>query len=228
MTSAIDLELEEGWQRPSGIFVIAEVRGAAGDAIRAIQERFDPKLARALPPHITIVGSSGLGPIAPSTSVEELVAALGPVCADSLPMELELDPPHRFMQTNIVVMPLAPHGQLRELHDRIGRSGLSFSQARFTFTPHVTLSFYRTLEKESLRELMSLRIDEPVRVDLLRCSLTSEPLPPRTLLELPLMGNAAEGHGTRNDAEAAGSVRPDVSDSALDRDEVTIHLKNAE
>lgn len=190
MTSAIDLEFEEGWRRPAGIFVIAEIRGAAGETIHAIQKRFDPKLARALPPHITIAGSSGLGPIAPSTGAEELAAALGPVCADTVPMDLELEPPHRFMQTNIVVMPLAPHGQLRELHDRIGRSGLSFSPARFTFTPHITLSFYRTLEKESLRELMSLRIEEPVRIDVLRCSLTSEPLPPQTLLELPLAGKA--------------------------------------
>ncbi len=191
MTSAIDLELEEGWQRPSGIFVIAEVRGAAGDAIRAIQQRYDPKLARALPPHITIAGSSGLGPIAPATSVEELSAALGKVCTETPPMELELEPPLRFMQTNIVVMPLAQHGQLRELHDRIGRSGLSFAAPRFTFTPHVTLSFYRTLEKESLRELMSLRIHESVRVDVLRCSLTNEPHPPQTLLELPLTGKLA-------------------------------------
>lgn len=188
MSSAIDLELEEGWQRPAGIFVIAEVRGAVGEAIRSIQQRFDPKLARALPPHITLVGSSGLGPIAAATTVEELTSALGPVCADTPTMELQLEPPHRFMQTDIVVMPLAPHGQLRELHERIGRSGLSFGSVRFTFTPHVTLSFYRTLDRESVSELMSLRIDEPVRVDMIRCSLTSEPFPPRTLLELPLGG----------------------------------------
>jgi hypothetical protein len=47
----------------SGIFVIAELDGAICERVHAIQERFDPKLAAESPPHVTIIGSSGAGPI---------------------------------------------------------------------------------------------------------------------------------------------------------------------
>ena len=39
--------------------------------IAEIQARFDPKLARMMAPHITIIGSSGAGPIAPATPSDE-------------------------------------------------------------------------------------------------------------------------------------------------------------
>lgn len=191
MASAIDLELTEGWQRPSGIFVIAELGGEVGERIREIQERFDPKLAKALPPHITIVGSSGLGPIAPDTSTDELRSALSQICQETEAMELPLGRPHRFMQTDIVVLSLDPHGPLRDLHERIGRSGLTFARARFAFTPHVTLSFYRTLDAATVRELMAVRMNERVRIDAIRCSLSNEPLPPRTLIDFELAGSGA-------------------------------------
>jgi 2'-5' RNA ligase len=193
MASAIDLELTEGWQRPSGIFVIAEVGGEVGERIRDIQERFDPKLAKTLPPHITIVGSSGLGPIAPDTGPDALRSALSHICLETDPMELSLGTPHRFMQTDIVVLPLDPHGPLRELHERIGKSGLTFARAKFAFTPHVTLSFYRTLDSATLRSLMAVRVRDRIRIDAIRCSLSNEPLPPRTLVDMDLIGSSALG-----------------------------------
>ena len=125
----------------NGIFVLSEIGGPLGERIRDVQRRFDPKLARETPPHVTLVGSSGVGPIVPSTPVERIRDALKPI-ADTTPvLELPFERPHRFMQTNIVVLPLDPHGPLRRLHDRIARSGLPFARAKFTFTPHATLSF---------------------------------------------------------------------------------------
>lgn len=181
-------EADVNWRRPPGIFVLAEVGGEAGRRIREIQLRHDPRLAAALPPHVTLAGSSGLGPIAAATGMEELRRALEPIAASTPPLTLALEPPHRFLQTDIVVLPLDPNGPIRELHERIGSSGLSFGPVRFTFTPHVTLTFFRTLTREAIRELMAIRIDEPVVIDHLRCSLTDEPLPPRNLLELALRG----------------------------------------
>jgi hypothetical protein len=115
---------------------------------------------------------------------------LAPICQETEAMELPLGRPHRFMQTDIVVLPLDPHGPLRELHERIGRSGLHFARARFAFTPHVTLSFYRTLDSATLRELMAVRVNERIRVDAIRCSLSNEPMPPRTLIDFELAGSS--------------------------------------
>jgi 2'-5' RNA ligase len=147
-----------------GIFVLSELAGALGTRIREIQQRYDPKLARETPPHVTLAGSSGIGPIVPSTPAERIREALGPIAESTPRLELPVQPPHRFMSTNIVVLPLDPHGPLRRLHDRIARSGLTFARAKFTFTPHATLSFYPTLAPERFRELLAMRFDEPASV----------------------------------------------------------------
>jgi L-2,4-diaminobutyrate decarboxylase len=187
----LDAEIDDSWRRPPGIFVIAEVEGALGERIHEIQQHVDPKLARSLPPHITLVGSSGIGPYAAEYSPVDLRTHLTPICASTPPLVLPFDPPQRFPQTEIIVLPLRPHGPLRVLHDRLATCGLRSSRARHAFTPHVTLSFFRTLTREVERELLGLRLDEPLVIGHLRCSLTNEPLPPRTLLELPLTGHDA-------------------------------------
>ncbi len=186
VSSSIDSELSEKWRRGPGIFAVIDVRGALGERIHAIQQNYDPKLANYLPPHLTLVGSSGVGPIEASTPWERLRDVLTPLLESTQPMALHFDEPLRFMQTDIVVLPLDPHGPLRELHERIARSGLAFQPARFSFTPHVTLSYFRTLTPQQRRELLAVRIEEPLIVDHLRLSLTDEPLPPRALFELPI------------------------------------------
>lgn len=188
MSSSIDAELSDRWRRGPGIFVVIDARGEAGRQIHSIQLAYDPKLANYLPPHLTLAGSSGIGPIDPRTPPEQLREAMSEIAATTPPMELTFQPPIRFMQTDIVVLPVDHHGPLRELHDRIATSGLSFQPARHAFTPHVTLSFFRTLTPQQRRELLAVRIEEPLVVDHLRCSLTDEPLPPRGLFELPLIG----------------------------------------
>jgi hypothetical protein len=92
------------------------------------------------------------------------------------------------MSTNIVVLPLDPHGPLRRLHDRIARSGLTFARAKFTFTPHATLSFYPTLAPERFRELLAMRFDEPAIIDRLTVYYTRDPQPAVKMVELPLVG----------------------------------------
>lgn len=184
--TAIDPELADHWRKPPGIFVIAVLDGAVGHQVHEVQRRFDPKLANALPPHVTIVGSSGIGPISADYSAAELRERLAPICEAIAPIDVVLQAPHRFMQTKIVVLPIDPHGPLRVLHEAIATCGLRHSRARFTFSPHVTLSFHRTLTPDTLKDLLAVRIDEPVRISSIRCSLTNEPMPPRTLLELTL------------------------------------------
>jgi hypothetical protein len=95
------------------------------------------------------------------------------------------------MQSQIVVLPLDPHGPLRILHDRIATSGLSFQSARFTFSPHCTLSLYPTLTRESERELLAIRINVPAVIDRLIVYHTMDPQPSKKLLELPLLGKSA-------------------------------------
>jgi 2'-5' RNA ligase len=169
-----------------GIFVLAELTGALRDRIREIHEQFDPKLGRLTPPHLTITGSSGAGMIDARTSVATLTDALTPIAAATEPLTLALGAPHRFPGTEIISLPLDPHGPLRTLHERIAASGLSFRPSRFAFSPHVTLSYYPTLTRARERELLALRVEEPLVIERLQLYLTRDPQPARRLLELRL------------------------------------------
>jgi 2'-5' RNA ligase len=175
----------------SGIFVLGEIRGELGDRLAELTARYDPKLARSKPPHLTLAGSSGLGPLPSDLPVSEIATKLDPITAATGPIQLRFADPQRFMQTNIVILPLDPHGPLRVLHDRLGTSGLPFGRARYTFTPHVTLSLYATLSQDAVRELLAVRISEPYLLEALQIYFTRDPQPARKLLELPLGRRAA-------------------------------------
>lgn len=172
----------------NGLFIIAEIGGAAGTIISEINRKYDPRLARYKAPHVTLAGSSGVGPIPPSVTIDELKEKLSPITTTTAVLTLDLGSPHRFMQSDIIVLPLSPHGPLRVLHDRIATSGLPFQRARFTFSPHCTLSLYPTLTKETERELMAIRVRAPVVIDRITVYQTLDPQPSKKLLELPLLG----------------------------------------
>jgi 2'-5' RNA ligase len=172
----------------SGIVILAELHGELRARILEVQRRYDPKLAAGVPPHVTITGSSGMGPIPPATPTAQLRVALEPIAKDTAPMTLHFGRPHRFMQTDIVVLPLDPNGPIRALHERIRASGLPYEQPRFTFTPHVTLTFFRQLEAKAVRTLLAMRFDDPVVIDRISAHKTVNIVNTRKLLELELTG----------------------------------------
>ncbi len=174
----------------NGIFILAELTGEVAEKIRRINEQYDPRLAKYKPPHITLTGSSGAGPIPPFVTPEEMREKLELVTSTIAPMAVNFAPPQRFMQTDIIVLPLDPHGALRALHDGIITSGLPFARARYTFSPHCTLSLYQTLDANSRRELLKVRIPEPFVISAIQLYHTRDPQPSRKLLELPLTGES--------------------------------------
>ncbi len=169
-----------------GIVILAELSGPAAERVHEIQQRYDPRMANELPPHITLAGSSGMGPIDVETPVQELRGKLEPIARETQPLIVHFEPPHRFMQTNLVVLPLDPHGPVRHLHERIRGAGLRYEPARFTFTPHCTLNFYRELPAQELRELLAVRVREPVTIDRIDCYRTVDLTRTEKLLELTL------------------------------------------
>ncbi|HEX4683660.1 MAG TPA: 2'-5' RNA ligase family protein [Gemmatimonadaceae bacterium] len=165
---------------------MSELRGEIARQVYDLQRRFDPRMAAELPPHITITGSSGMGPITPATSDEDLRAALDPIAVSTAPMVVQLEPPMRFMQSTVVVMAIDPNGPIRALHEKIKLSGLSYEQPRFTFTPHLTLSFYPELSRERLRELLRFRITEPLLLDSIQAYRAIDLTRTTRVVDLPL------------------------------------------
>jgi 2'-5' RNA ligase len=172
----------------SGIIILSELRSPLRERILEIQRKWDPKLARAANPHLTITGSSGMGPIATDTTVEALRAALEPIARATPPMTLKFLKPMKFMQKDIVVLPLDPNGPIRALHEKIKLSGLRGEQERFTFTPHVTLSFFRELTPAAIEQLLAVRIDDPVVIDHFSVHRTVSITDSKQLLDFPLGG----------------------------------------
>jgi 2'-5' RNA ligase len=177
--------------KPS-IVVIAELTGTIADRIHAVQEQFDPRMAAELPPHITLIGSSGMGPISVRTPPDALRDALLPAAQTIAPMTLTFDAPLRFMQSNVVVLPTDPNSPVRALHealaDGIRRAGIITERARFTFTPHCTLSFYRELPQSELRELLSLRFTDAAEVGAVQAYRATAPVGTEQIFTLRLLG----------------------------------------
>lgn len=176
----------------NGIFITIELEGDLGVRVHALQEEFDPKMARYLPPHVTILGSSGAGPILADVPVAELKAKILPVAASTVPITLRFGPPERFVQREIVSLPLDPHGPLRALHEKLKNCGLPYAPSRYPFTPHCTLNLYPTLTPESLRKMLAIRVTDPFTVHTLRVYHTNEPQKPTLLFDAPLGGEAAK------------------------------------
>jgi 2'-5' RNA ligase len=172
----------------SGVFVVTEFGGAARERVLEVQRWADPRLAAGTPPHVTIAGSSGAGPMPEDTPAELIRRLVEPIAADTAPITVALERPHRFMQTDIIVLPIDSHGPLRTLHERIAGSGLTFERPRFPFSPHVTLTYYPRLTPAMERRLMAVRVDDPVEITRVQFYLTLEPQPPRLLVDLALGG----------------------------------------
>src|ERR1041385_5502650 len=103
----------------SGIVVMAELSGPLAARLREIQQLYDPRMAAELPPHITLSGSSGMGPMPPTTKLDDLHVKLSEVAKATKPFVVKFQPPMRFMQSNVVVLPIDPNGEIRALHERI-------------------------------------------------------------------------------------------------------------
>jgi 2'-5' RNA ligase len=175
-----------------GIVVIAELSGETAERILEVQQRYDPRMAAELPPHLTLIGSSGMGPISVRTSPEALREALLPATESTPPMTLRFNPPMRFMQSDVVVLPLDPNGAVRALYEamaeRIRAAHIVAERARFTFTPHCTLSFYPELAPQALRELLAMRFEESILIDAIQVYRATGPVGTQELFELPLTG----------------------------------------
>lgn len=174
-----------------GIFITSELEGDLAQRIHALQLRFDPKMANHLPPHITLIGSSGAGPAPPDTPVAVLKERIEPVAAATAPIVLRFGPPERFVQREIVSMRLDPHGPLRALHERLKTCGLSFAPSRYPFTPHCTLNMYPTLTPANLKAMLAVRETEPFTLRTLCVYHTKEPQKPRLLFRVALTGVAS-------------------------------------
>lgn len=172
----------------NGIFITVELEGALASRVKAIQEAHDPRLAREFPPHVTLIGSSGAGPIDPATPHDALRRAIHGVTDATAPIEVRFEPALRFIGRDIVVLPIDPNGPIRGLHEALKTSGIRYAPARWPFTPHCTLNYYATLTPERLKSLVAVREPAPWTMHTLRVYHTRDGEGARQLFDAPLRG----------------------------------------
>jgi 2'-5' RNA ligase len=171
-----------------GIYIVADLVGAESERIAELTRSLDPRLAALGRPHVTFAGSSGVGVLPTGTPIEDLDRALAPVAAATAPLDFVFGAPERFPTTNIIHLPLPVHGPVRHLYDRIAMSGLPFAPAKFAFTPHCTVHFFRTMARETWDAARRFRVRGAIRVERIQCYDTRDPQPAVLVAEYTLTG----------------------------------------
>lgn len=171
-----------------GIFIVADLLGAEAERIQALIREIDPKFANTFRPHVTLAGSSGVGPLALGTPTQQIIDALETVADTVAPLDFIFGAPERFPVTNIIMLPLPVHGPVRWLHDRIAMCGLPFAAPKFAFTPHCTVHFFRTMSDATWQRAKRFRVRAPIHVDRIQAYATREPQAATLICETVLRG----------------------------------------
>ena len=138
----------------SGIFILAPINGPVGERIAQVQAEYDPQLARLGPPHVTLAGSSGMGPIAPAPRWTSCATLSAPIAEQTAPIELQFGRRRGSCRRRSSCSRSIRTVRCARCTSAIKTSGLRAAAPRFYFTPHVTLSLYREQPREAMRALL--------------------------------------------------------------------------
>ena len=127
-----------------------------GERIAAVQAEYDPRLARLGPPHVTLAGSSGMGPDRAATPRRTSSRAPRPDRrahgADRAPLRARRRGSCRRRSSCSRSIRTARCARCTSASRRAASARRA---PRFFFTPHVTLSLYREQPREAMRALLA-------------------------------------------------------------------------
>ena len=135
--------------------VVLEMPPEVWEPVIKLRGAFDQDKAR-FPVEITLVGSSGVGPISSGQSSEEVIAAVQHAFKYVGPVRFRFSEITHFPSTCIYY--LAPED--RTVFDRLHRlllgSGLRYEECPFPYTPHCTICDMTGRTKEEIRQIQTL------------------------------------------------------------------------
>ena len=92
-----------------------------------------------VPPHITVIGSNGVGAFSAGQDLTRVRATIERIAAATSPLTVELGAVERFPNSDVFAFRLVDDRGVRELHGRIVDSGLDLEPSPWPFEPHVTV-----------------------------------------------------------------------------------------
>jgi 2'-5' RNA ligase len=138
----------------TNIYICCNISGAAADSIQNIRNKYDQFTCK-LPVEITVIGSSGIGPISkdePDNKIKnEFRAAMSGMNAFNFIFQ-EID---YFPNTPIFYLKPNNREYFDELHNNFKKMNLKFMNNKFPYNPHCTLSCNPNLSKEQQRSLQN-------------------------------------------------------------------------
>jgi len=128
--------------------------------VMAIRQKHGDAFPRALPAHITVAGSGGVGCFMPDEDPERVWAALGEIAGKTAPIETAFGEVIRFPGTDIFVIRPDPDEALRALHAQIAASPIRFKPNPFPYTPHCTLRRRSPVTQAEAASVLAERIPD--------------------------------------------------------------------
>jgi 2'-5' RNA ligase len=168
-------------------YIVLDLPEPTASTIHNIRAKLGDDFQASMPNEITIVGSSGVGPIAQDQDPDEFFKIVGVIAASTPPITVSFDKTHRFPGTDIVVMQLKDGTLIRSLHQRFVESGIKFQDTDFTYEPHCTLRSKSPLTDREMEELSRLKIEGDFTLQTL--SIYRMP-PPGELLHAVQLGSS--------------------------------------
>jgi len=172
------------------IYFVLNIPTPICDRVMELRRAQKDNFFASLPVEITIAGSNGVGVLDPAQDLAEAYRVIDRIAADTAPIENSFGPVIRFPGTDIFVLTFENEAPLRQLHQRVAKSGIKFLQSPHLFQPHCTICSRLPANQAQERELLARRV--PGRFTLEAISVCRLDRPPVTLLHTaPLARKAA-------------------------------------
>jgi 2'-5' RNA ligase superfamily protein len=152
---------------PANTYVVLDIPSPFAERVLAIRESQQDFFRWSLPAETTVSGSSGTGPISQDEDPEHVRQVLDRIAAGTAPINASFDAVRRFQGSDVFYLPFVDERPLRELHERIARSGLRFSSMPFDFTPHCTVRTRSPIADEDATDLLATSVPGAFTLDIL-------------------------------------------------------------
>lgn len=119
-------------------YIVAEIPEPVRSAVQTLRDEFASATAK-LPVEITLVGSSGVGPIPVGTDLSLIATEMARIFAIVPPFEVSFAGFRVFPGTSLVYLCPTDRTPFDNIHETLRYSNIPFSQSAFPYNPHCTM-----------------------------------------------------------------------------------------
>lgn len=141
-------------------YVVLDLPKEISKQVMKIRYRFKDKFYMALPPEITVTGSSGVGVLEDNQKPDQVFKTLDNIASKIEPIKASFSHVTSFPHTNIFFLSIQNENPFYDIHNKIVQSGIRFSKNEFPYKPHSTLCDRFSITEEEIQELSSISIKE--------------------------------------------------------------------